>query len=197
VYPILFEADHEAEGRNRLTTFFRLLVVLPWAVVGAFWILGAAILAIGAWFALLATGRYPQGMYDFNVRVVRFVARLYGLYYLLTDRLPPFGGAGDDAYPIRVAAERPKPEYDRLKVLLRPILAIPVLLLGYVQEVIGTACAVVAWFAILFTGRLPEAPFRAIRSAVAYQTRAAAYMLLMTEDYPPFEYVDTSKAAPA
>ena len=197
MYPIAFEADHEAEKRNRLTTFFRLLVVVPWAVAGIFWVLAAAVLAVAAWFALLATGRYPQALYDFNVKAVRFVARLYALYYLLTDRPPSFGGDPDDGYPVRIAAAPPKPRYDRVKVGLRLVIGIPVVLLGYVQEVIGSACAFVAWFAIVFTGRLPEGLFRPIRSAVAYQTRAAAYMLLLTEEYPPFEYDESRKAAPA
>jgi Domain of unknown function (DUF4389) len=197
VYPISFEADYEAEGRNRLTTFFRFLVVIPWALAGLFWILAAGLLAVVSWFALLATGRYPQRLYDFNVKAVRFAARLYGLYYLLTDRFPPFGGNPDDAYPIRLEAEPPKAEYSRVKVLVRVIIAIPVLLLGYVQEVIGSVCALIAWFAIVFTGRMPEALFKAIRSAVAYQTRAAAYMLLLTEDFPPFDYDESRQAAPA
>jgi hypothetical protein len=197
VYPIAFEADHEAEGRNRVTVLLRLIVILPWAVAGFFWVLGAGVLAIGAWLAIVVTGRHPRGIYEFNVRAVRFVARLYGFYYLLTDRLPPFDGSPDDAYPVRLEAAPPKEEYSRLKAGLRLVLAIPVLLLGYVQEVIGSVCAFIAWFAIVFTGRLPEGLHRAIRSAVAYQSRALAYMLLLTEDYPPFDHEASGEEAHA
>lgn len=197
MYPIAFVADYEAEGRNRLTVLLRYLVVIPWVVVGLFWVLGAVVLAVGAWFALLATGRYPQGIYDFNVRAVRYVARLYGFYYLLTDRFPPFGGEPDEGYPIRLAAAPPKPEYSRLMVGLRLAIAIPVLLLGYVQEVIGSVCALVAWFAIVFTGRFPEGLYKPIRAAVAYQSRALAYMLLLTEEYPPFDYEPSGQEAQA
>ena len=193
MYPIAFEADHEAEGRNRLTTFIRFLVVIPWQLVSIFWLLGAEVLALCAWFAIVFTGRYPHGMYDFNVRALRFVARVDGLAFLLTDRLPRFGGDPDDAYPIRLAADPPKPEYDRVKTGLRLILAIPVLLLGYVQGVILGACALVSWFEIVFTGRLPEGLFGPIRAAVAYQIRAGAYFLLLTEDYPPFGYVPAAQ----
>jgi hypothetical protein len=192
VYPISFEADYEAEGRNRLTTLFRGFVVIPWVIVGFFWVLAAQLLAIAAWFAILVTGRYPQGMYDFNVRALRLMARVNGLYFLLTDRYPSFDGDPDDSYPIRLSAAPPKPEYSRLKVGLRLIFCIPVVLLAYVHAVIGGACAVVGWLAIVFTGRLPEGLFRPIRAAVAYQTRAAAYLLLLTEDYPPFDY-DTAR----
>jgi hypothetical protein len=193
VYPISFEADYEAEGRNRLTTLFRFLVVIPWAIVGLFWILAGQLLAIAAWFAILASGRYPKGMYDFDVRALRLLARVNGLFYLLTDRLPSFDGDPDDDYPIRLFAQPPKAEYSRLKVAVRPVVAIPVILLAYVHGVIGGACATVGWFAILFTGRLPESLFRPIRAAVAYQTRAAAYLLLLTEDYPPFDYEPTAQ----
>ena len=89
---------------------------------------------------------------------------------------------------MRLDAAPPKPEYSRVKTGRRLILWIPVLLLAYVQGVIGGACALIAWFAIVFTGRVPESIFNAIRSAVAYEARATAYILLLTEDYPPFEY---------
>jgi hypothetical protein len=132
-------------------------------------------------------------MYDFDVRALRLLARVNGLFYLLTDRLPSFDGDPDDDYPIRLFAQPPKAEYSRLKVAVRPVVAIPVILLAYVHGVIGGACATVGWFAILFTGRLPESLFRPIRAAVAYQTRAAAYLLLLTEDYPPFDYEPTAQ----
>jgi hypothetical protein len=203
VYPISFEAYYEAEGRNRLTTFFRSIVVLPWALVGVFWALAAGLLAIVAWFAILVTGRYPEGLYDFMVKEIRFMARVNAFGFLLTDRFPPFSGAPDDGYAVRLEAKPPKPEYSRVKVLLRLVLWIPVFLLAYVQGVIGGVCALIAWFAIVFTGRVPESIFNAIRSAVAYQARATAYILLLTEDYPPFEYDESltshaacSKAAP-
>jgi hypothetical protein len=81
-----------------------------------------------------------------------------------------------------------QPEYSRAKVFFRLIVGIPVLLLSYVQNIIGVVCIFLSWFAILFTGRLPDGLYRPIRSALAYQTRALGYFLLLTEDYPPFSY---------
>jgi Domain of unknown function (DUF4389) len=187
VYPIAFEADPEIERRNRLTTLLRGIVVIPWAVVSFFWLLGAQILAVAAWFAILITGRYPPAMYEFNARAVRMLARVNGFCYLLTDRFPSFDGDPDPAYPVRVETAPPKHGYDRVKTGLRLIIGIPVILLGYVQAVIGSVCSLLGWFAILFAGRFPEGLYRATRAAVAYQTRAVAYFLLLTEDYPPFD----------
>jgi hypothetical protein len=188
VYPIAFEVDPEIEGRNRMTTLLRGIVVIPWAVVSFIWLLGAQILAVAAWFAILFTRRYPQGMYEFDVRALRMVARVNGFYYLLTDRFPSFDGDPDPAYPVRLEAAPPKERYDRVKTGLRLIVGIPVILLGYVQAVIGSVCSLLGWFAILFVGRFPAALYVPTRAAVAYQTRAMAYFLLLTEDYPPFDY---------
>jgi hypothetical protein len=60
------------------------------------------------------------------------------------------------------------------------------MLLAFVQGLILLVVTVIAWFAILFTGRHPEGLFSPARSAAAYLARAAAYFMLMTEDYPPF-----------
>jgi hypothetical protein len=195
-YPIAFAADYAGEGRNRLTTFFRYFVAIPWAIAGFAYLVAAAVLAIVAWFALAVTGRYPEGLYRFNAKAVRMIARVNGFQLLLSDELPPFNGDPDDAYPIRLAFAPPKPAYSRAKTLLRLVVAIPVVLLAYVQNVIAAACSIVAWFAILFTGRMAEGLFRAIRAAVAYEARTLAYLLLMTEDYPPFGYDEAVEHAP-
>jgi hypothetical protein len=193
MYPIAYAADYEGEGRNRLTTFFRAIVVIPWSIVGAIFLIGAEICAFLAWFAIVFTGRYPQGLYDFNAKALRMVSRFNGFYLLLTDQYPPFNGDPDDSYPVRVGVAEPKPEYSRAKTFFRLIVGIPVFLLAYVQALIGTVVAVIAWFAIVFTGRFPDGLFNPLRSALAYQTRAMAYILLMTEDYPPFSYEESQE----
>jgi hypothetical protein len=160
-------------------------------------LLVAYIAAFIAWFALVFTGRYPEGLYNFNAKALRMATRTNSFYLLATDEYPPFNGDPDDTYPARVGVADPKPEYSRLKVLFRLIVGIPVLLLAYVQGIIGLVVAVIAWFAIVFTGRFPEGMFDALRSALAYQARAAAYFLLMTEDYPPFSYDEAKEQQPA
>jgi hypothetical protein len=196
MYPISYEADPVLEGRNRLTTFFRYIVSIPWAIVAELYGIVAFIVAVIAWFALVFTGRYPQGLYDFNAGFLRMSSRYNSFYYLLTDAWPPFGGEEAPDYPVRIGIAPPLDSYSRLKAGLRFIVGIPVLLLAIVQGLILFVCAVLAWFAILFTGKLPEGLFNPMRAALAYTTRAGAYFLLMTEDYPPFSY-EAGGTAPA
>jgi hypothetical protein len=194
MYPVSFEADAVLEGRNRLTTFFRGIVVIPWAIVAALYAIVAEICAVIAWFAIVFTGRYPEGLYNFNAGYLRMSTRVNGFYYLLNDEWPPFGGEEAPDYPVRVGVPEPLGAYDRLKTGFRLILGIPVFLLAIVQSLILSVCAIIAWFAILFTGKLPEGLFNPIRSASAYITRATAYFLLMTEDWPPFSFEEEAAA---
>jgi hypothetical protein len=196
MYPISFAADPALEGRNRLTTFFRYIVAIPWLIVGAIYGLVAEIVAVIAWFAIVFTGRYPEGLYNFNAGFLRMISRVNGFEYLLTDAWPPFGGDDAPGYPIRVGVPPPLDQYSRLKTGFRLILGIPVYLLAIVQAIIVSVCALIGWFAILFTGKLPEGLFNPIRSGSAYLARAAGYFLLLTEDYPPFSY-EEGAAAPA
>ncbi len=193
MYPIAFALDHEGENRNRLTTFFRGIVAIPWQIVAYLWGIAAYVVTIIAWFALLFTGRYPPGMYDFNAKYLRMFTRTNGFYYLTTDKWPPFHGDPDDSYPLRVGIAPPKEEYSRMKVLFRIIIGIPVYFLALIQGLIAFVVGLIAWFAILFTGRFSEGLYNPMRSALAYTTRAAAYFLLMTEDYPPFSYDEAAE----
>jgi hypothetical protein len=175
MYPVSYAADHAEDGRNRLTAFFRGIVTIPWLIVGALYGIGASIAVVIAWFALVFTARYPQGIYDFIAGYVRFISRVNGFYYLATDEFPSFNGNDDDSYPIRVGIPAPKPEYSRLKAGLRLIVGIPVIVLAWVQGIIASLMGLFSWFTIVFTGRQPDGLFGPLRSALAYQARASAY----------------------
>jgi hypothetical protein len=196
MYPVSYEADAALEGRNRLTVLLRAIVAIPWQIVAYLYGIGGFIAAFIAWFAIVFTGRYPDGLYNFNAGYLRMSSRTNSFYWLLTDEYPPFGGEEGPAYPVRIGVPAPLGVYDRLKTGLRLIFGIPVMLLAIVQSIILEVCAIIGWFAIVFTGRLPEGLFNPMRGALAYTTRAGAYFLLMTEDWPPFSY-EESGAAPA
>ena len=195
MYPVSYEADHQEDGRNRLTTAFRSIVTIPWLIVVALYGFAASIAVFIAWFALVFTGRYPEGIYDFVAGYVRLHGRVNAFLYLATDEWPPFGGGEEPSYPVRVGIPPPKPEYNRLKAAFRLIIGIPVILLSYVQSLIALVISLIAWFAILFTGKLSEGLFDPLRSALAYLTRGTAYFALLTEDYPPFQLEDSGAAA--
>ncbi len=195
MYPIAFSAAYQGENRNRLTAFFRLIVAIPWFIVMTLYGIVAFIAAFIAWFALLITGHYPRGLYDFNSGFLRMSTRVSGFYMLLTDEFPPFGGGEEPDYPIRTLVEPPKEQYSRLKVLFRIILIIPIQILHYVMQIILEVCGIVAWLVILFTGKLPIGLYRPLRIATAYSIKANAYYLLLTEDFPPF-WQDEEEEAP-
>jgi hypothetical protein len=181
---VTFEADY-VETRSRLTTFFRLLLVIPHAIVLAFYAIAAVVVVIVAWFALVFTGRWPRGMYDFVAGFFRYGTAVHGYFYLLTDQYPPFGPDVDD-YPVRLNVAPPQDEYSRLKVLFRIILAIPPYIIAYAMNIVMQVGAFLAWFAIVVLGRQPRGLQDMIVLGLSYQQRAYAYMALLTEDWPPF-----------
>jgi len=195
LYPVSYDADYFPEGRNRLTTFFRYIVAIPWQIVAALYGIAANIAVVIAWFAMVFTGRYPEGLYNFNAGFLRMVTRVNGFSYLLNDEYPPFNGEDDPGYPVRLGVPAPLEEYSRMKVLFRLIIGIPVYLLAIVQSLILGVCTLISWFAILFTGKHPDGLFNPMRSASAYLARAGAYFLLITEDWPPFS--DEGETQPA
>ena len=140
----------------------------------------------------LFTGRYPQGLYDFNVGSLRFAARVNGFGYLLTDEWPSFGGDEEPGYPVRLLVEPAKEEYSRMKVLFRIFLLIPVVILSYVMSFILGVVGFIAWLVIVFTGELPEGLYKPLRIASAYMAKALGYHMLVTEDFPPF-WMDESE----
>jgi hypothetical protein len=184
-YPVTFKADY-VEKRSRLTTFFRLILAIPHVIFLYFYGLAAGVVVIIAWFALLFTGRYPQGMYDFVAGSLRYSTRVYGYLWLLTDEYPPFSGSAGTPYPVDLNIGAPKSEYSRLKVLFRIILAIPVLIIHYAMQIVAEVGAFIAWFAIVALGRQPKGLQDMIVLGTSYQQRAYAYLALITEDWPPF-----------
>ena len=196
MYPVSYAADSAIEGRNRLTTFFRYFVAIPWVIVLAFYGLAAMIAVFIAWFALVFTGRYPEGLYNFNAGYLRMATRVNSFLYLITDEFPSFGGGEDPEYPVRIGIAPPLDKYSRAKAFFRLIVGIPVMILAYVMSLILSVLSFLAWFTIVFAAKFPDSFFEPARAANAYITRASAYFLLMTEDWPPFS-LDGSEGAPA
>ena len=185
-YPVTFEADY-IEQRNRLTAFFRLILAIPlffWLVVYG---IVTEIAVVIAWFAIVFTGRYPEGLYNFVAGYVRFAAQTTAYTSLLNDAYPPFSGAPDPGYPVRLQFAGPLGEYSRLKTLFRIILAIPIAILRYVLNLLIEAAGVAAWFVILVLGTLPRGLFDVMVLANSYMARSDAYLFLLTETYPPFQ----------
>ncbi len=195
-YPVTFQADY-AERRNRLTAFFRLILAIPVAIVLYLYAIVASFAILIAWFAIVFTARYPQGLYDFVAGFLRFATRVIAYTALLCDPYPAFGGAPDDSYPVRLEFTGPLEHYSRAKTFFRIILAIPLVILRYVMGLLLEVGAVGAWVVILFTGKMPRGLFDLMVLANSYTARSDAYLLLLTETYPPFQDEQTRAAGTA
>jgi hypothetical protein len=195
-YPVTFQADY-AEERNRLTAFFRLILAIPVAIVLYVYAIVAWFAIVIAWFAIVFTAHYPRGLYDFVSGFLRFATRVTAYAALLCDPYPAFSGAPDDSYPVRMDFAGPLEHYSRLKTLFRLILAIPLLILRYIMGLLLEVGAVAAWIVILFTGKMPRGLFDLMVLANSYTARSDAYLLLLSETYPPFQDEQTRAAGTA
>jgi len=185
MYPVAYEVDF-VEQRSRLTTFFRLILAIPWFIVGIFWSIAALVCSVIAWFAIVITGRYPEGLYNMVASAMRFFARVNGYTWLMADEFPPFDGAEHPEYPVRLLVAPPLEQYSRLRTAFRFILLIPIAVILYLLEILNRAIGVLAWLVIVVTGRCPEGIYDVLKFTLAYEARAYAYHLLVTETYPPF-----------
>jgi len=194
-YPLTFIVDQPAK-RSRLTTFLRIILAIPWLIADYVLLFLAEIVVIIAWFVLLFTGRWPQGLYDFTVGVLRFHGRMLGYLVLLSDDFPPFS-LSDDPYAIRLVADPPLAEYSRLKVLFRIIYVIPAVILVYVLQIAAELSAIASWVVIVITGKQPDGLQNTLRFCISYIIRAYGLLFLVTETYPSFDEGGPAVAAAA
>jgi hypothetical protein len=196
MYPITYEADFNPKP-NRWTTFFRLLLAIPWLIVATFWGILFYVTLVIAWLAVIILGRYPQWLYDFNSGVVRFSVRISAWVYLQTDQWPPFGLSDDPSYPIRVNFPPPAARQSRLKAFFRYILALPVMfVLSYGTAYIIVLVGMVAWLTIVFRGYMPEALNDMLTYLNSFHARVYGYLAILTDDYPPIGLEAARSSAP-
>lgn len=192
-----FEMAYQQE-QSRLTTFFRLFTAIPGMLLLGLWSLALWITVPIAWFVLVFTGRYPAGLYDFHASFARYATYVYSYLYLATDRWPGFSGDPDFDYPVHLRLGERLQEYSRMKVLFRIIIGIPVYLIAYAMGIVAQIASVIAWFAIVITGKEPEGIYQMLRLGLSYQHRAMPYGLLLTEDWPEFtQEADRAALQPA
>jgi Domain of unknown function (DUF4389) len=184
MYPVHFEADYQAE-QNRATTFFRIILAIPWLIVGLVYYIVASITHLIAWVAVIILGRYPKGLYDLNAGFVRFFVRTSAWVYLQTDEWPPFGISDDPNYPIRITIPPPAEHQSRLTAFFRIILALPMLIVAYAVSYAHQWIAIIAWLTIVFRGYLPEQMNTAMTFCNSFYARVYGYLALLTDDYPP------------
>jgi hypothetical protein len=182
MHPVAVDVDYTIE-RNRLTTFFRWIVAIPWFIWLSIYGLAAFVAAVIAWFALLFTKRYPDSLYRFVSGYIEVATQIGGFALLATDEWPPFTPR-EEPYPVRVDIAPQQVEYRRAHTFFKYLLAFPqqLLLQGISYLLLGGVF--VAWWRILFTGKQSATMHDAIRVSLAYSCRANSFLLLLTETHP-------------
>jgi len=208
-HPVQVHVEPALVGRNRLTTFFRILLALPhlilvggpmalvatstsssangsrydWGANSGVLGVVAGVVAVISWFAIIFTGTQPQGLWSLAAFYLRWRVRASAYVALLRDEYPPFG---DGPYPASVGLAPPLGTRNRLTVAFRIILAIPQIIAVWALGIAWGITTIIAWFAILFTGEYPAGLYRFGVGALRWTTRVEAYVLLLTDDFPPF-----------
>jgi hypothetical protein len=186
LYPAAVEISYPTE-LNRWLPLVKWLLVFPHLFVLAFVGIGAFFVAIYAFFAVLFTGRWPRGAFDFLVGTIRWVYRVMAYFHLMTDAYPPFSLADDPDYPVRLNIEYPE-HIANWRPLVQWLLAIPYLLVAGVLYWFTGVLSIVAFFTVLFTKRIPRELFELMVPGLRWNLRGNAYAYFTTERYPPFTW---------
>lgn len=169
--------------RNRLTVFFRLLLVIPHAIWLALWGIAVSVVVFVAWVIGIFTGRVPDGLHAFIAGWTRYAIHVSAYLYLAADPFPSFSGAG--GYPVDLVIAPPQKQ-SRLTILFRMLLVIPALIVVYVLNLVAEVVAFLGWFYALFTGRMNQGMRDLLAYWLRYQGQTYGYLGLLTQRYPSF-----------
>jgi len=207
LYPARLDVDYTDE-RNRVTTLFRLVLVIPIAIVYGVLTDGAtttttttyhdatktvtttgggivAGLFLATLLMILFRQRYPRWWFDFARELTRFGTRIGAYFVLLTDEYP----STVDEQKVHLDIDYPAVEHDlnRWLPLVKWFLAIPHYIVLFFLMVAAFFVVIIAWFAVLFTGHFPRGMFDFVVGVGRWALRVNAYaFLLVTDRYPPF-----------
>jgi hypothetical protein len=188
-YPATLIIDYPDRPLNRLTTFFRIFTVIPIAIIlalvsGGQYSVGG-ILFLATLLMILFRQKYPRWWFDWNVALVKFSTSVATYLGLLTDVYP----STDEEQAVHIEIPYPDVPKDlnRWLPLVKWFLAIPHYIVLAFLAIAAIVCVVIAWFAILFTGRYPRGLFDFVVGVSRWLLRVAAYAFLLTTDrYPLF-----------
>lgn len=206
-HPVDVRLQPALENRDRMATAFRLILAIPHLLLvgapaavflswtwgsgdsGSQWsstgVLGAiaGFCAMIAWFSILFTGRYPEGLRSLVETYLRWRVRAVAYTALLRDEYPPFG---DAPYPAELVLDVHDQPRDRVSVAFRLILAIPHIFAVWLLGTAWCLSTIIAWVLILMTGSYPEELYRFGVGVLRWNIRVEAYLLLLHDEYPPF-----------
>lgn len=205
-YPVRFSVDYPDRALGRVTTLFRIFVAIPILIVlsavsASSWewtsengaTTGAAgaggVLFFGPLLMILFRQKYPRWWFDWNLELQRFSNRVGVYLALMDDRYP----STDDHQSVHLDYDYPDVPRDlnRWLPLVKWLLAIPHYIILFFLNVAAFFAVIVAWFAILLTGRYPRGLFDFVEGVFRWDNRVIGYALtLVTDAYPPFRLAE-------
>lgn len=198
-YPASFSFDAPERIANWRPLVHWLLVIPHLLVVTALQRVAQA-LAVISWFAILFTGRLPTGIARFQAMYIRYAIRTAAFTGFLREEYPPFtldtttADPGDDPR-VHVDVDPQIDDRNRLTTGFRLILAIPHLIALTLLTIALAVVAIIGFFTVLFTGQWPDALRTFALGVGRWWVRVQAYMLLLTDDYPPFTLAELPMAS--
>jgi hypothetical protein len=199
-YPVQFDVDYPSRPLDRLTTAFRFLIAIPIVVVltmlsGSTFndgdhstrnslVIGGAAVFVPLVLMLVFRQKYPRWWFDWNLNLLRFSNRVTAYLALLDDRYP----STDEEQSVHLDFAYPETrQMNRWLPLVKWLLAIPHYVVLFFLGIAVLLSIIVAWFAILFTGRYPRSLFEFVVGVMRWSNRVNAYAFtLVTDQYPPF-----------
>jgi len=198
-YPVRLNIEYPDRELNHWTSFFRLILIIPIVILlalvegggvgggdaGYYAVGGAGLLFFPPLLMILFRKKYPRWWFDWNLELSRFIDRIALYLLLMDDRYP----STDEQQSLRLDIDYPNAEKDLKRGLpiVKWILAIPHYIVLFFLSIAAFIAVVIAWFAILFTGRYPRGLFDFVEGVFRWHMRVSGYMfLLVTDRYPPF-----------
>ena len=184
-YPVEFDVEYP-DRLSRWKIFVKWLLAIPHFIIVSLLLLVAGVLEFIAFFAVLFTKKWPRGLFDFTVQIYRWTANVYAYgVLLLRDEYPPFSGDRGQ-YPVTFEVEY-REDLSRWLIFVKWLLVIPHLIVLAFVGLAAYVVLVIAFFAILFTGRYPRGMFDFVVGTARWYFRTQAYAFwFMTDRYPPF-----------
>jgi len=200
-YPVQFDVDLPTRPLDRLTTGLRIFAAIPILILLGLlsrdavqggdhhttttFASGVGLLFLPIVLMLLFRQKYPRWWFDWNLNLLRFSNRVTAYLALLDDRYP----STDEEQGVHLNLDYPDAhQLNRWLPLVKWFLAIPHYIVLFFLSIGALVAVIVAWFAIIFTGRYPENLFRYVVGVIRWSNRVTAYaFLLVTDEYPPFQ----------
>src|SRR6266550_5038832 len=205
-YPVQYFVEYPDRDLNRLTTAFRIIVAIPILILvgsvsgssnigtwsqggkaGTTIVLGAGgLLFLGPLLMILFRQKYPRWWFDWNRELLRFANRVAVYLALMDDHYP----STDEEQSVHLDFPYPDVPLDlnRWLPLVKWFLAIPHYIVLFFLYIAMVVVVIIAWFAILFTGRYPRSLFNFVEGVIRWYNRVAGYaFILVTDRYPPFQ----------